>query len=337
MNNMPKIELLSNIIALTNSEEYEPTLNNLSRDCKVPLPYMRKTLITMLGNKEIRACIDPESAENDEYSLAVLFSDSPEKTSKQILNGDFDNTIWRLKLTEEFIFPLTRNDRLLIKRLGEISVSLNQESIYEEKDNTPVVTKEIRFLQKDINFAIDNGKTITFDYRDTKGQRKRITCFPYEIITNLSDNWLYLLGLEGSKLKNYRLDRIESKIVSADSDIPAEDFKENRNYMWGVWSEPEPTHYIIRINTNNENIISKIRNETRYRSETCKFTDYGDYYIYEDDVMGHLEFRRWIQSYGNYMTVIEPRELRDTLEEITNKTLDFYEKSREWHKLKYLL
>ena len=61
------------------------------------------------------------------------------------------------------------------------------------------------------------------------------------------------------------------------------------------------------------------------RSETGKLYANGDYYYYEDDILGIPDFRRWLRSYGSSITVLEPQSLIDEITKNTKKTLFYYE------------
>ena len=52
----------------------------------------------------------------------------------------------------------------------------------------------------------------------------------------------------------------------------------------------------------------------------------GNYYYYEDDILGMPDFRRWLRSYGSSITVLEPQTLIDEIIESTRKTLSYYNK-----------
>ena len=88
----------------------------------------------------------------------------------------------------------------------------------------------------------------------------------------------------------------------------------------------EPIHVKLQINTGTTNIIEKIKRDTVLRSETGKLYKDGNFYYYEDDILGIPDFRRWMRSYGSSITVLEPQTLiKEIIENIT-KTLTYYEK-----------
>ena len=331
---LPKLELLSNIIAFASSNEYTPTLTNLARDCNVPLQYMRNAIVALLSNRVVRNILNKDHDDDD--TITVLFGDNPVETVQRINNGEFDNYCWDMKISETYLLALSSTERKLIKQLGEISFSIYQDNMYVVKDNSHPESEDVRKRQEFINNEIISERSIAFKYKNSEGIIKAVSCFPHMIITDLTFHRLYLLASTDSVEKYYRLDRIVSEISECDDCARCTQIAENRQYKWGIYDKDEqPTHVKVYIATTDDIIISKIQNETNSRRETCTLTDYGNHYIYEDDIIGWLEFKRWVQSYGEYMKVLEPQKLHDEIEDTARKTLDLYERSKEWYELFY--
>lgn len=82
----------------------------------------------------------------------------------------------------------------------------------------------------------------------------------------------------------------------------------------------------LRISAGTANIIEKIKSDTALRSETSKLYQEGNYYYYEDDILGIQDFRRWLRSYGSAITVLEPQSLINEITESVQKTLSYYKK-----------
>ena len=127
----------------------------------------------------------------------------------------------------------------------------------------------------------------------------------------------------------YRIDRIKSqiKILSESFDLEQYHPSPYQKYFWGseYKDHGEPVHVKLRISTGTTNILTKIKNDTSLRAETCKLYQKDNYYYYEDDILGIQDFRRWLRSYGSSITVIEPQSLINEIIEGANKTLSYYE------------
>ena len=63
----------------------------------------------------------------------------------------------------------------------------------------------------------------------------------------------------------------------------------------------------------------------------CKLYEEGEFYYYEDDIIGLGEFQRWLRSYGSSIQVIEPKELRDDIINAAKTGLEFYAMSESWN------
>lgn len=338
MKNIDKYDLLSNIISLINSEEFSATTASLAAACNVPLPYMRNTLDTLLRNQIIQSCISTPNdyADSSDHSFIEEFMDNPDRISEKIISGAYDDIEWLIDLKIlrsgiEELLPLSHMEYGAVKDLGETLKSIKRASIYEKKETTSPVSASIRKNLETIQMAITNNQAISFTYKKSSNEIKQITVFPIRIITNLSDNWIYM---QSSERKLYRLDRFiyPCQITSAMDSCPKYEEHPNEKYVWGAYFKEEltPTHVKVRISNETSNIISKIQRDTRLRKETCIFYQDGDYYYYEDDIVGMDEFQRWVRSYGSSMVVLEPESLRETIVARAKEALANYEKSNEW-------
>ena len=99
-----------------------------------------------------------------------------------------------------------------------------------------------------------------------------------------------------------------------------------------IWYHSNLTTNVLYLKDTENNyyridrIKSKIKRDTVLRSETGKLYKDGDFYYYEDDILGIPDFRRWMRIYGSSITVLEPQTLiKEIIENIT-KTLTYYEK-----------
>ena len=335
MNSRSKIELLSNIFAYINAEEYQASIINLSKDCKIPLAYTRKVISSMLKNRVIKSCLS-----DDDFSFMDRFEESPNETTKELINGKYDDVLWTIHFSllepnEQELLVLSHKEYLALGALGENASTIQKNALYEKKDNTSPISKDICKILNNIEVAIEQEKKIEFTYKKPNGVVEHVVCFPYKIVTNLSDNWLYMRSIEG---KHYRLDRMETScVIINDGEVrPQSSDREDRKYIWGIFgNSSDPVHVKVLIIPEDENTIIKIKNEINYRKETYTLYKKGNNYIYEDDVIGIDEFQRWVRSYGEAMVVLEPKDQQDEIIKRAHQTLDLYEQSKAWYELYY--
>jgi hypothetical protein len=178
---------------------------------------------------------------------------------------------------------------------------------------------------------MENSLAVSFDYRCGNGENEHVICHPVDFTTNVSDNWIYMNSAEGNC---YRLDRFKSPCKNAAHAGPAPEYIENpkKKYAWGSYfnDTEEPTHVKVRIADETQNIINKIQNDIKYRRQTSKFYKEGNFYYFEDDVIGLGEFQRWVRGYGSSILVLEPKEMQENIVTNAHRILDLYEKSNEW-------
>lgn len=336
-----KYDVISSIVSLINAEQYESTILNLAKDCHLPIPYVRKIIIALLNNQVMFSCIDTwnDNDADEELSLIEQYIEKPDDIKEKILNGDMDNINWTISFNildnnEQELLPLTHLEYGTLKSLGENVLSLKSQSPFEKKDTVTPLTKEIRDNQLKILEAIAAGKQVLFRYQKSNGQRKQVKCFPVDLFTNVSDNWIYMRSAEG---KCYRLDRFISVCHKIENSAPFPEYNADpkQKYVWGSFSnsDMEPVHVKIKIFPETKNIITKIQNDIRYRQETCQFYKKGDCFYYEDDIIGIPEFQRWIRGYGSSIVVLVPESLKNEIVSRAHEMLGYYQKVNLWKDL----
>ncbi len=332
-------EIIGNIISLINSETFESTIPNLSASCHIPVLYTRKCILTMFNNQILAFCIDSNDYVNSadpESSFIEDFLSNKTEYSLKLLNGDFDHLHWTIDLKvldseENELLPLTSMEYGALQSLGETALTIKRNSIFEKKDNISPISKQIRKNQITIQNAIINKYAVAFNYKNALGEMKPYICFPTYMYTNVSDNWIYFNTTDGFP---FRLDRITSlcKTLKNHGEFPEIEPNPYRENIWGAYYKKgdTPVHVKIRIRPETATIIDKITADTKHRKHMCRLYKKGEFYYYEDDIIGLGEFQRWLRSYGSSIQVIEPKELRNNIIDAAQKTLEFYNISDSW-------
>jgi len=339
MNKKEVYDILSNIISLINSESFESTIPNISSACHIPVLYTRKCLVKLLDNNVLAYCLDSDdyvNPSNPDTSFIEDYFDNPIIYSKKIIEGIFDNLHWTidlkiLDLEESELLSLTSIEYGALQSLGEGSLFIQNSLIFEKKDIILPVSNQIRKNQITIQNAILNKSAVAFTYKDAHGDIKSHICFPTYMFTNVSDNWIYFNTTKGFP---FRLDRITStcRILKEYDDYTPEEPNPYRDYIWGAYYKKGdvPVHVKVQIRPETATIIQKITADTAHRKHMCKLYQKGDFYYYEDDIIGLGEFQRWLRSYGSSVQVIEPIELRDSIIQAARTGLEFYAISDSW-------
>lgn len=334
-----KYELIGNIISMLHSSEFDSTLEKIASTCNIPIEYMRRTFIALIRNRILQSMlyITEEQSDNDNSSFIEQYLTSPKKVEAEILEGLYDYVSWGIDLgilsSEEELLILTHIEYGALKALGENVLSIKRAALFEKKDITTPLSQNVKKNREIIIEAKERKHRISFRYQKADGQKEQVECFPSDIISNVSDNWIYLISETG---KRYRLDRIINtckELTSTDATVSRPE--PNRKYAWGSYYNDtlKPEHVVLRIASETTNIIQKIKNDTEYRSETSKFYQRGDYYYYEDDVIGLPEFQRWLRSYGSSILVIEPEHLKNDIIQRAHEALQNYADSSSWNNL----
>ena len=338
MADIEKYNYISRIIAYMETNEYTATIKSMSYDLAVPIPFMRHSILALLKNEIIRTnTITCDFRNYDDSEIMDELIDEPNIFTQNLLSGKYDDMIWNLNLNdlsdeENIILSLSQIENSALASIGCTPVSLKRSALFEKKDSIKPISSKIRKIQTTIQDAIETGSTISFIYTTRDGKEQAIKCLPQRLITNVTDNWIYLMNT--SSPYPIRLDRIKyfHGIIDNDGSYPGPKPNEMEKYYWGTSSNTDegPIHVKLRIAAETRNIISKIKSDISFRSETCKFYQMDDFYYYEDDIIGIFEFQRWIRAYGSSIIVIEPKSLKDNIVERAKETLKLYEASESW-------
>ena len=168
------------------------------------------------------------------------------------------------------------------------------------------------------------------------GHNESIEIAPLRLFLNTTDGLYYCISInEEEKMLTYRLDRIlfDVHIVkNAHYEDLHEKTLEKLDYVWGAAFENDspPVHVRLEIHAGTPNILTKIRSETRSR-RFASIRKEGDYYIYEDDVIGLPSFRSWVLSYGSSVKVLEPSSLAEQILISSRTRLLNYEDGNRFH------
>lgn len=348
MNEQTNSDLLSNIISLINSSEYPSTITNMADSLKVSKATLRNAILAMLQNQVLESCLYMKNAgdNTDENTSFNLLWENPKKYYANLLEGLYDNEYWKIDLkildpVKKELLPLSQLEYSVIKTMGENVFHLNRSSIFEKKDFVTPIPEEILRNKEIIQRAIRNNQAITFHYckTDAKTGKKTLetkTVFPTNVITNLSDNWVYMQAKAGDDDRIYRLDRIAQTCQIIQSSVPNPKHSPNPNqkYVWGVFmpKDEEPFHVKLKL-PSSVSVRKRVEQDTLSRTESGReiyksSTDHK--YYYEDNIIGTEEFKRWLRSFGPSVVVLEPEWLRNDMINYAKDTLDLYKKSLSW-------
>ncbi len=321
-------DLIGLIISLLLSNRFSASVKSISDSCDLPLSQTRKFLSIIFENKNLLIHLSPtpESTENDfdPIKTATDFLDkiiSGKADEEEIFLINMDDFI-----DDYFLLPITPIESGYANNVYPILTKNQHNRLFEIKENFYTISKNILDKQNRVQEAIDLKRKIEFKYKSPKNKLKKITCSPVSVIQNLTYYTLYIKDVHNNY---YRMDRITSNIkILPDSSIIDQYCPiPYKKYFWGTESivHEEPIHIKLRISPGTSNLIEKFKNDTALRYETSKLYQEGDYYYYEDDILGIHDFRRWLRSYGSSITVLEPQSLINEITKGVRKTLSYYQ------------
>lgn len=319
------------IISLILSDSFTASVDSLATACNLPNQQMRKYLAVIFDNKNLLTHLSP-APESDDENEEDDFIDTARDFLFEIISGNADTKpIYLIDMSDfiddYFLLPITSVEAGYINSTYPKLIQNQRASLFETKDTLNSMPKPILEKNDIVQNAISQNRKIEFKYKSPMLDLTNIICSPVTVTQNLTTNILYIKDTENNY---YRIDRIKSKIriLSEPSDLSQYVPSSYQKYFWGneYQEHGEPIHVKLRINTGTTNIIEKIKSDTVLRSKTGKLYEDGNFYYYEDDILGIPDFRRWMRSYGSSITVLEPQALIAEIIDNTKKTLSYYEK-----------
>ncbi|HAB95138.1 MAG TPA: hypothetical protein DCF49_10385 [Lachnospiraceae bacterium] len=306
-------ERITELVSLLSDYDFEPTVRRISQKTECSLSQTREDLAQLhkLGISLYPADVaESLTGTESRYDDVILELDSDLPVRSSLL---FLNPMERSLLTDN------KKGRLLIK------------------DASLPVSDSVRRHIGHIEEAIRQRCYIRFIYRSPViGHNESIEIAPLRLFLNTTDGLYYCISInEEEKMLTYRLDRIlfDVHIVkNAHYEDLHEKTLEKLDYVWGAAFENDspPVHVRLEIHAGTPNILTKIRSETRSR-RFASIRKEGDYYIYEDDVIGLPSFRSWVLSYGSSVKVLEPSSLAEQILISSRTRLLNYEDGNRFH------
>lgn len=329
MNHDTIFDTIGLILSFILSEDFDASVNNLASACDLPIGLTRKYLSVLFHNKILQKHLSPSPEIDEEDDPDEILS----TFQKRIINGECDNALIyfiNINLSQEFsdflLIPITSVEAGCINKEYPQLLKRQRTNPFEIKDTIDSIPGHIIKHQDTVYDAITKRKKIRFTYKSPQFEQTTIVCSPVAIIQNLTSHILYI---KDSQSKLYRLDRIKLDIQILKENADLTEYKEDpdQKYFWGAENKEhgKPVHVKLRIANETENIIKKIENDTSLRKETRELYTDGDYYYYEDDILGLQDFRRWLRSYGSSITVLEPQSLIEEIVTGAERTLSYYE------------
>ncbi len=285
-----RIKVFTNLITRVSNQDDGITTDLLSNEFSIDGKYIDASLFFMSYHPEIQ------------FIDFVLSEDGSEHTWTRETN-EFNEY--------NHVISMTASEKNLFN-----SIVMNQHTNYDS--NLGYMTKSIYYLKNElntislINTCIQKQLCFLAKYTTKSGKTYDMTVEPLAIVFNEFEGELYLIGQYEGKHQIYRLDRMRQLKKSKNNYSPIKDFDIN-DYLSRSWGLEDGLPTSVRIRFSNfGNIKDKLSRELASRIQK-KIIDYGDYLIYEDEVIGINNFKRWLRGYGAAATVLEPESLRNDM------------------------
>lgn len=308
MNNYNSLERLSNIFTLLASPQEDVNTENISTALNIPTHIIEQDLQALFKNEAFQANAIVGNGNSTSLSLDPNGFQFPYNTTP-IAVSNSEKT-----LLNKYFPTLSSNNQL--------------DKTYLIKE-TPTASMDFYAqLCNRIQLAIDNHYRVKFTYRSrNKKQLLNVTVEPHLLYHNINNGRIYLISLK-DKIYTYRLDLILSL-----TELPQEKFIPDYSkvqlgifdYLWGMdlSSLDNPCHIKLRITAYNQNIIKKIKNDIS-RRKYAKLYQEGEYWYYEDEIIGLSAFKTWVYQFGYSVLVLTPEKLAREIYESALQRIENY-------------
>lgn len=251
---------------------------------------------------------------------------------KQVLEDDIENIlrnpIFSHSITEgtsinpcDFGFPMNTTpicishvEKSLLKKYYPHFVhGASTVTSYIIKESPTVVSQDFTKLCDKIQSAIDNQYLLKISYRTRKtGSIINYEVAPQLLYHNINDGRIYLIHYN-DRLSSFRLDYIlsvQELKEQKNTNIMPKELLVKFDYLWGMdyQADATPIHVKLRIDAFSQNLLQKIKNDTIRRKYGNLYQE-GDFWYYEDDIIGINAFRSWVNQFGYSVIVLVPEFL----------------------------
>ncbi len=317
---------LNTILALLSTEEMTYSVQELSLLLDVAKETLYDDLILIMKEEEnsFTVCAEDEELEDFVYS---------EEFEKKLRSGAYD----AVELFVETPFPSDLQMVLTDREWSALSDFLRDRE-YDMKDrnrrmliknSVSAVSDRELALRNSIRMWMEDRKNLELEYEGKSGRVNTFTVRPVRILHNVADDLIYLVaeGQDASgalRLFFYRFDRIH-KAAPSDRLLPEADLSDEIRGLDIIWGTEmgEPIHVKLRV-YDEVGVADRVRKDLGERAKD-HFRKDGDYYLYEDDVIGINKFAVWVRGYGASMIVLEPKELAERMIRSARERIRYYE------------
>mgnify|MGYP000650396804 CR=1 FL=1 len=288
---------------------------------------LKQRIVQMSGRKREREDANIEIGDFLEHE-GITFNEF----LLELSNGKYDEErffvskmFWNAG-SENYMFPVSNSEKAIVGRMFQGGGEL-----YTIKEMPCQPDRRFRKKIAAINSAILNGNIIRCDYIDAKtGDSAEVLLRPYKIrIDSLNIERSVCIRENGALMRISRMNNVKEIENPAFKEPESPDINDDWDAIWGLPSdkdtiEGQTHHVVIQIKADTANIIDKIKADTA-RRVNAEFRDVGEnLYIYEDDISGFMDFKRWIWSYGSAVKVIEPKWLAEQIADDYNRIREQY-------------
>lgn len=187
---------------------------------------------------------------------------------------------------------------------------------YEEAGKLALVLEELN------QYPFENKK-LRIIYEDYFGEQIDIIFSVGNVVYSVEKDRIYLLGETEGKPIIIHYASIKSMEACDEENIVFQNefYRKITDSMFGISIEPA-VHVKVEFD-NRFQIKDKVSRLLQNRPQASLEVQ-GDCFIYEDDVSGLMDFARFLRRFGYNCRVMEPKELRDIMQESANRILCAY-------------
>jgi CRISPR-associated endonuclease/helicase Cas3 len=169
--------------------------------------------------------------------------------------------------------------------------------------------------------------TVRIQYQGLRGRHPLpYTVKPYLIEPSPWSDSIYLIGESDGHhgMGVFKLDRIQSAVLTTEPFTVPEDFSEERllRYAWGIWFEDKQPE-TVRLRFSPGAATKRLRETRWHPTETVQDLSDGSC-IWEAQVSAWEEMLPWVRGWGADVEVLEPEKLRNLMRRETRRLAQLY-------------
>jgi predicted DNA-binding transcriptional regulator YafY len=314
---MDSINRIVKILAHLSSSPEGISGGELAKICGIPWSTMKEDLEVISRTYPVFSDHDELDSDEDLFKPEVKWYLVPSSEPYLPINLGVQDMLALLKVLD---FVGESMERTRLKQRITAAFGFEEEKAYRfvKGNMDPIQPIDVEVFPL-LDLAIIECRQLTLLYSGRKAIVDPLGIVYYSKLRH----W-YLVARDGDIVKTFNMQNLTTMKLTNKNFLRPDGF-DVQDWMalhWGM-EYGEPMHVKVRF-VNRSQTFAKVKKDTAHRKTKLTIVDGGQTLLMEDTVIGLNEFVSWVLGFGSAAEVIEPPELRETVEDRVKRAMAVY-------------